>query len=155
MKPLAKKRIQRYPCTPGQRDRASLEHNRAITTIHESVEHPAAEFSPKSATENIQTENYARIECAVRHIMDTVFTPEQRTALTGDLVSSNLMSSATKPIKRPIVETGSAANADQLDEMMTATRIEAKGIETTGAWDAYDVWRRFIKEARDRRKHQD
>jgi hypothetical protein len=87
--------------------------------------------------------------------MDTVFTPEQRTALTGDLVSSNLMSSATKPIKRPIVETGSAANADQLDEMMTATSVEAKGIETTGAWDAYDVWRRFIKEARDRRKHQD
>jgi hypothetical protein len=88
--------------------------------------------------------------------MDTLFfTPEQRTGLTGDLVSNNLMSSATKPIKRPIVETGSAANADQLDEMMTATSVEAKGIETTGAWDAYDVWRRFIKEARDRRKHPD
>ena len=28
-------------------------------------------------------------------------------------------------------------------------------IETTGGWDAYEVWRRFIKDARDRRKHQD
>ena len=28
-------------------------------------------------------------------------------------------------------------------------------IESTGGWDAYEVWRRLIKDARDRRKHQD
>jgi hypothetical protein len=33
--------------------------------------------------------------------------------------------------------------------------IETKGMESTGAWDSYDVWRRFIKEARDRRKNSE
>jgi trans-2-enoyl-CoA reductase len=84
--------------------------------------------------------------------MDTVFfIPEQRTGLPGDAMSGDLMNSATKPIKRPLLEAGSAANADQLEES-TATIAQTKGIESTGAWDAYDVWRRFIKEARDRRK---
>jgi hypothetical protein len=31
---LARERVKRYSYAPGQRDRASLEHNRAITTIH-------------------------------------------------------------------------------------------------------------------------
>lgn len=52
---------------------------------------------------------------------------------------------------------GSAANADELGEARAIgidTVIEPS-IETTGGWDAYEVWRRFIKEARDRRKLQD
>lgn len=66
-------------------------------------------------------------------------------------MSSDLMTSATRPIKRPLIEAGSAANADEISESTEST-VEVKGIEGTGAWDAYDVWRRFIKEARDRRK---
>lgn len=84
--------------------------------------------------------------------MDTVFsTPEQRPGVSGDAMSSDLMTSATSPIKRPLIESGSAANADEINESAGPT-VEVKGIEGTGAWDAYDVWRRFIKEARDRRK---
>jgi len=30
---------------------------------------------------------------------------------------------------------------------------ETINFEETGGWDAYDVWRRFIKEARERRRH--
>jgi hypothetical protein len=85
--------------------------------------------------------------------MDTVFlTPEQLAGFVGDAKSSSLsdlMSSATKPITRSVLETPSAANADDLGD---TTVIETKGMESTGAWDSYDVWRRFIKEARDRRK---
>ena len=90
--------------------------------------------------------------------MDTVFfIPEQRTGLSGEAKSSDLMSSATNPIKRTLLETPSAANADELGETLIETTladtaVQAKSIEGTGAWDAYDVWRRFIKEARDRRK---
>ena len=85
--------------------------------------------------------------------MDTVFfIPEQRTGLSGEAKSSDLMSSATNPIKRTLLETPSAANADELGETLSDTAVQAKSIEGTGAWDAYDVWRRFIKEARDRRK---
>lgn len=62
------------------------------------------------------------------------------------------MSSATNPIKRNLLETTSAANADELGETLTGSTVQTKSIEGTGAWDAYDVWRRFIKEARDRRK---
>jgi hypothetical protein len=85
--------------------------------------------------------------------MDTVFfIPEQRTGLSGEAKSSDLMSSATNPIKRTLLDTPSAANADDLGETLSDTAVQAKSIEGTGAWDAYDVWRRFIKEARDRRK---
>jgi hypothetical protein len=87
--------------------------------------------------------------------MDTVFfTPEQRPGLPGDAKSGDLdlMNSATKPIKRTLIETASAANADELGESMIDTTVQTASIEGTGAWDAYDVWRRFIKEARDRRK---
>ncbi|MGH8178158.1 MAG: hypothetical protein ACREV5_18025 [Steroidobacter sp.] len=50
-----------------------------------------------------------------------------------------------------MLNAGSAANADQLGETRP---VGAGSIEATGGWDAYDVWRRFIKEARDRRKSQ-
>ena len=47
---------------------------------------------------------------------------------------------------------GTAANADELGE---GRPRQATGVEATGGWDAYEVWRRFIKEARDRRKNPD
>ena len=62
------------------------------------------------------------------------------------------MSSASTPVKNQLISAGSAANADQLGEVRP---VEAKGIEATGGWDSYEVWRRFIKDARDRRKHPD
>jgi hypothetical protein len=74
------------------------------------------------------------------------------------------MSSLTKPVVSQLISGGSAANADELGEAVARvsapqdigieTVIEPS-IESTGGWDAYDVWRRFIKEARDRRKLQD
>lgn len=115
-----------------------------------------AEFAPEPTTENRKTVKYARMKCAVRHTMDIVFyIPEERAGIPGDAISNDLMSSASKPIKRPLVEAGSAANDDRLDEVDAETTARTSNIETTGAWDAYDVWRRFIKEARDRRKAQD
>jgi hypothetical protein len=151
-KPLAKLSNESYSCALAS---ATAHRLNIIMRSPRSTSQSTSSggVSPQTTTENLQTENYARNEFAVRHTMDTLFfTPEQRTGLSGDLMSSELMSSAIKPIKRPIVEAGAAANADQLDEMMTKTAVEAKAIETTGAWDAYDVWRRFIKDARDRRK---
>jgi hypothetical protein len=72
------------------------------------------------------------------------------------------MSTVIKPVVSQLMSGGSAANADQLGEAVALvapdigidTVIEPN-IESTGGWDAYEVWRRFIKDARDRRKHQD
>jgi hypothetical protein len=74
------------------------------------------------------------------------------------------MNSLNKPVVSQMISGGSAANADELGETVAAaaapmeigidTVIEPS-IGTTGGWDAYEVWRRFIKDARDRRKHQD
>jgi hypothetical protein len=80
--------------------------------------------------------------------MNTVFQPPDSIAgLSGDL-----MSSSPKSVNDQILAAGAAANADQLGE---AAAIRAKEIATTGGWDAYDVWRRFIKEARARRQQSE
>ena len=73
------------------------------------------------------------------------------------------MSSLTKPVVSQLISGGSAANADELGEALAVAAAPDIGIDTviqpsmeaTGGWDAYEVWRRFIKDARDRRKHQD
>ena len=74
------------------------------------------------------------------------------------------MSSLTKPVVSQLISGGSAANADELGEALAVSAAPAEigidtviqpSIETTGGWDAYEVWRRFIKDARDRRKQQD
>jgi hypothetical protein len=55
-----------------------------------------------------------------------------------------------------VIASGSAANADHLGER-SATPA-ARRDDSHSGWDAYEVWRRFIKEARDardRRPHQD
>ena len=77
--------------------------------------------------------------------MNTVFQPPDSIAgLSGDLMSSSPTS-----VTNQILGAGSAANADQLGE---AAPVEAKEAATSQGWDAYDVWRRFIKEARARRQ---
>jgi hypothetical protein len=80
--------------------------------------------------------------------MNTVFHPPDSIAgLPGDH-----MSSSPKSVTSQILGAGAAANADQLGG---PAAVEAKEVATTGGWDAYDVWRRFIKEARARRQQSE
>lgn len=71
------------------------------------------------------------------------------------------MSTVIKPVSQ-MISGGAAANADQLGDAIVLSAPEVgidtvvqPDIESTGGWDAYEVWRRLIKDARDRRKHQD
>ena len=71
------------------------------------------------------------------------------------------MSTVIKPVSQ-MISGGSAANADQLGDAIalsppevgidTVIQPNIESIESTGGWDAYEVWRRLIKDARDRRK---
>lgn len=74
------------------------------------------------------------------------------------------MSTVTKSVVSQLISGGSAANADELGDTVAAADGAADiGIDTViqpsvgsaSGWDAYEVWRRFIKDARDRRKQQD
>ena len=59
------------------------------------------------------------------------------------------MSSSQEIVTHQLLNVAAAANADQLGDAqpkVTATT------ETATGWDSYEVWRRFIKEARDRRE---
>lgn len=51
-----------------------------------------------------------------------------------------------------VVETNAAANADQIGEAFGGTTTVVGATETSTGWDSYEVWRRFIKDARDRRR---
>lgn len=46
-----------------------------------------------------------------------------------------------------LLKSAPAANSDRL-----ANVVQNRPVETTGGWDSYEVWRRFIKDARDRRE---
>jgi hypothetical protein len=74
--------------------------------------------------------------------MSTVF-PSDPAGLTVDS-----MSTVSRSATGQMLIAGPAANADELGEARPKDR------DATGAWDAYDVWRRLIKDARDRRKAQ-
>jgi hypothetical protein len=77
--------------------------------------------------------------------MNTVFQPPDSIAgLSGDLMSSSPTS-----VTNQILGSGTAANADQLGE---AAPAETKPVAAPQGWDAYEVWRRFIKDARARRQ---
>lgn len=73
------------------------------------------------------------------------------------------MSTVSKPVVSQLISGGSAANADELGEAVAAASGAEVGIDTmiepsigsAGGWDSYEVWRRFIKDARDRRKQQE
>jgi hypothetical protein len=72
------------------------------------------------------------------------------------------MSTVSKPVVSQLISGGSAANADELGDAAASVAADIgidtviePGIGSAGGWDAYEVWRRFIKDARDRRKQQD
>jgi hypothetical protein len=49
----------------------------------------------------------------------------------------------------------SAANADRLNDAASRP-ADVRNVDPAAGWDAYEVWRRFIKDARDRRqRHRD
>jgi hypothetical protein len=63
------------------------------------------------------------------------------------------MNTVSKSIEGHMMNAVPAANADRLsDQLLTDGRGQLTVAETTGGWDAYEVWNRFIKEARQRRR---
>jgi hypothetical protein len=81
--------------------------------------------------------------------MNTVFIPPGPPA---DL-SGKHMNSVSPSLPAHVLASGSAANADHLGERSV---VPAPALtETHAGWDSYEVWRRFIKDARDRRQHQE
>jgi hypothetical protein len=77
--------------------------------------------------------------------MDTLLFFLDRAGLTVDSMKTVSKSNGQ------MLNVPTAANDDRLDEV----RPHDRSIEASGAWDAYDVWRRFIKEARERRSKVD
>jgi hypothetical protein len=65
------------------------------------------------------------------------------------------MTNATNSIAaavHDILDPTPAANADQIGDHFGQTTVVAATETTSTGWDAYEVWRRFIKEARERRR---
>lgn len=84
--------------------------------------------------------------------MNIVFVPPDSTIDS----SGKHMKSAHKTRANALIGARSAANDDRLGQAGTLEQeAHQRSIESTGGWDAYDVWRRFIKEARERRTQQD
>jgi hypothetical protein len=52
-----------------------------------------------------------------------------------------------------VIASGSAANADHVGERSAVPAVGR--VDAPAGWDSYEVWRRFIKDARDRRQHQE
>jgi hypothetical protein len=65
------------------------------------------------------------------------------------------MTNATNPIGNvhKLLDSIPAANDDQIGDSFGHTTVVA-ATETSTGWDAYEVWRRFIKDARDRRSSE-
>lgn len=81
--------------------------------------------------------------------MNTVFTPP---GPPSDL-SGKHMNNVSPALPAHVIASGSAANADYLGERSAVPAAHLT--ETNAGWDSYEVWRRFIKDARDRRQHQE
>jgi hypothetical protein len=64
------------------------------------------------------------------------------------------MSSASIPIKTQLIGAVLAANADRLSDQ-ASNPAAPRTLEAPSGWDSYEVWRRFIKDPRDRRQRQD
>lgn len=85
--------------------------------------------------------------------MNTVFTPPDLPALSSKDLTGKHMNSVSNSLPAQLISSGSAANADQLGER---SAVPAAGLaEPRSGWDSYEVWRRFIKDARDRRQPQE
>jgi hypothetical protein len=81
--------------------------------------------------------------------MNTVFLPP---GSPTDLAGKH-MKSVSNSLPVHAIASGSAANADHVGERAAAPA--AARAESAAGWDAYEVWRRCIKDARDRRQHQE
>lgn len=83
--------------------------------------------------------------------MNSVFVPPgPPTHVSG---KQKQMNSVSNSLPVHVVASGSAANADHVGDRAAAPA--AVRVEVAAGWDAYEVWRRCIKDARDRRQHQD
>lgn len=81
--------------------------------------------------------------------MSTLFTPPGPPADQ----SGKYMNSVSNSLPAQVIASGSAANADHVSERPA---VPAAGrTEAPAGWDSYEVWRRCIKDARDRRQHQE
>jgi hypothetical protein len=69
-----------------------------------------------------------------------------------DLSGKN-MNTVPSSLPAHVIVPSSAANADHVGDGPAVSTVVIA--ESTGGWDAYEVWRRFIKDARDRRQHQE
>ena len=80
--------------------------------------------------------------------MNTVLTPPGPPA---DL-SGKHMNSLSNTLPAHVLASSSAANADHVGERAVTVAVRT---EAPAGWDAYEVWRRCIKDARDRRQTQE
>ena len=62
------------------------------------------------------------------------------------------MNTFSNSLPVPLLAPSSPANADHVGERAVPVAVRA---EAPAGWDAYEVWRRCIKDARDRRQQQD
>jgi hypothetical protein len=113
-----------------------------------SAGHPKSEFDVSGRLKLAKTENCARLLRRRSTTMNTVFTPPGPPA---DL-SGKHMNSVPNTLPVHVVASGAAANADHVGELAVPAMART---ESPAGWDAYEVWRRLIKDARDRRQHQD
>ena len=81
--------------------------------------------------------------------MNTVFTPPG----PPDRPVRKAYEQRVEPLPAQVIASGSAANADHVSERPVAPA--AVRVEAPAGWDAYEVWRRCIKDARDRRHTQE
>jgi hypothetical protein len=79
--------------------------------------------------------------------MNTVFVPP---GPSSD-ASGKHMNNVSTALPAHVIAAGSAANADDVGERRDAPAPALS--DTSAGWDSYEVWRRFIKDARDRRQH--
>jgi hypothetical protein len=83
--------------------------------------------------------------------MDSKTTAQERdreVGKTGDSAGESHMTAVTNMnTEQSLLKATPAANADRLGETSDKSLFES-----TGAWDSYEVWRRFFKEARERRE---
>jgi hypothetical protein len=81
--------------------------------------------------------------------MNTLFIPP---GPSSDVAGKH-MNNVSPALPAHVIAAGSAANADHLGER---SAVPAPALtDTSAGWDSYEVWRRFIKDARDRRQHQE
>lgn len=64
------------------------------------------------------------------------------------------MNSVSTSLPAHVIASGSAANADHVSERAAAP-VATRAESAAAGWDAYEVWRRFIKDARDLRQHRE